>query len=87
MTLQLPCCNSCVDDESHRIGGDCCVGLICHKYGATGGDSDNDPPEADRRLPNGGEPIANCTAGGEIELIFIADGAVAAALFVSLLLR
>lgn len=26
-------------------------------------------------------PIANCTAGGEIELILIADGAVAAALF------
>lgn len=86
----LPCCSSCVDEES-LIGGDCCVvGLICHRYGAIGGDSDNEPPETDRRLPTGGEPIANWTAGGDIELILMADGAVAAALFTlfgSLLLR
>lgn len=78
-------------DDDCLIGGDCCVvGLICHRYGATGGDSDNDPPDAERRLPSGGEPMANCTAGGDIELMFMADGAVAAALFTlfgSLLLR
>lgn len=77
-------------DEDSLIGGDCCVGLICHKYGATGGDSDNEPPDAERRLPKGGDPIANCTAGGDIELMLMADGAVAAALFTlfgSLLLR
>lgn len=78
-------------DEDCLIGGDgWAVGLICHKYGATGGDSDKDPPEVDRRLPSGGEPMANCTAGGDIELMLMADGAVAAALlalFVSLLLH
>lgn len=45
------------------------VGLICHKYGASGGDSESEPPDVERRLlPSGGEPMANCTAGGEIEL-------------------
>lgn len=41
------------------IGGDCWyVGLICQRYGATGGDSDViDPPEIDLlRLPKGGDP-------------------------------
>lgn len=71
-----------------RIGGECCVvGLICHKYGATGGDSDSDPPDVERRrVPNGDEPIANCTAGGDIELISMADGAVVAILLTLLLL-
>lgn len=71
-----------------RIGGDCCVvGLICHRYGATGGDSDSDPPDIERRrAPNGDEPIANCTAGGDMELISMADGAVVAILFVLLTL-
>lgn len=66
-----------------RIGGDCCVvGLICHKYGASGGDSDSEPPDVERRrLPGGGEPMANCTAGGEMELMSTADGTVAGAVF------
>ena len=74
----------CGDVADCRIGGDCCaVGLICHKYGANGGDSDSEPPDVDRRrLPNGGEPRANCTAGGDIELISI--GAV---IFVALFAR
>lgn len=75
-----------------RIGGDCCVvGLICQRYGASGGDSDSEPPDVERRrLPSGGEPMANCTAGGEMELMSTVDGAVAGAVFalaVVLLLR
>jgi hypothetical protein len=46
-------------------------GEICHVDGGTGGVSPQ--PEVDlRRLPDefdGGVPIANCTLGGEIELI------------------
>lgn len=45
-------------------------GLICQVHGGTGGVSG---PQADvRRLPDefdGGVPIANCTLGGEIELM------------------
>jgi hypothetical protein len=45
-------------------------GDICHVDGGTGGVS---PPDVDlRRLADdadGGVPIANCTLGGEIELI------------------
>lgn len=55
VSISLPC--SCDDDC--RIDGDCWDGLTCHKYGASGGDSDNDPPDVERRLPSGGVPIAN----------------------------
>lgn len=61
-----------VDGEtvSDRRTGDVCVaGLTCQVLGG-GGVSDSEVPEADRRLaPIGGVPIANCTDGGEIELI------------------
>lgn len=47
-------------------------GLICHVLGGTGGVSAC-PPDVDRRrLPEvleGGVPIANCTLGGDIELM------------------
>ena len=51
-------------------------GLICQLHGGgLGGVSESDDPEADRIRPmpaketDGGVPIANCTAGGEIELM------------------
>lgn len=53
------CCNFWVVDDC-LSGGDCWnVGLICHRYGATGGDSPDvsEPPDVDLlRLPNGGDP-------------------------------
>lgn len=45
-------------------------GLICQVLGGTGGVSGPNPEV--RRLPaelEGGVPIANCTLGGDIELI------------------
>lgn len=52
-----------------RRGEWCDAGLTVQHDGG-GGVSDSDPPDVDRRrLPVGGVPIANCTAGGEIELI------------------
>lgn len=52
-----------------RRNGDVWVaGLTCHVDGG-GGVSDNELPDAERcRPPIGGVPIANCTAGGDIEL-------------------
>lgn len=54
--------------SDRRNGEWCDAGLICQTAGG-GGVSDRDPPEVDRRRPLGGVPIANCTAGGDIELI------------------
>lgn len=54
----LLCCICCGIDDC-LIGGDGWnVGLICQRYGATGGDSEvSDPPEIDLlRLPKGGDP-------------------------------
>jgi len=53
-----------------RRKGDCeCPGDTCQVLGACGGGvSDSDPPEAER-IRVGGVPMANCTAGGEIELM------------------
>lgn len=47
-------------------------GEICHVLGGTGGVSGPHPDVDLRRLPDeldGGVPIANCTLGGEIELM------------------
>lgn len=48
-------------------------GEICHVEGGIGGVSPPPPPDVERlRLPDeldGGVPIANCTCGGEMELI------------------
>lgn len=50
-----------------RLNGEWCVaGLTCHVQGG-GGVSDNEPPDVERRLVPGGVPIANCTAGGDID--------------------
>lgn len=55
---------------SERRSGDCCdAGLTVQQLGG-GGVSESDPPEVDRRrLPEGDVPIANCTVGGDMELI------------------
>lgn len=51
-----------------RNGDECVAGLTCHVDGG-GGVSDNELPDAERcRPPIGGVPMANCTAGGDIEL-------------------
>lgn len=55
-----------------RLRGDCVwpPGLTCQVQGAEGGGvSDSEPPEVERCRPCGGVPMANCTAGGEMELI------------------
>lgn len=60
-----------------RADGDCwkfvvAEGLICHVLGGTGGVSGPHPDVDRRRLPevfDGGVPMANCTLGGEIELM------------------
>jgi hypothetical protein len=47
-------------------------GLICHVLGGTGGVSGPHPDVERRRLPDefdGGVPMANCTLGGDIELM------------------
>jgi hypothetical protein len=47
-------------------------GLICHVHGGTGGVSGPHPDVERRRLPDefdGGVPMANCTLGGDIELM------------------
>lgn len=52
-----------------RSGDDCVAGLTCHVHGG-GGVSDSEVPDAERRrTPAGGVPMANCTEGGDIELI------------------
>lgn len=53
-----------------RRSGDWCEAGDTVQHVGGGGVSDSDPPEVDlRRPPDGGVPMANCTAGGEIELI------------------
>lgn len=60
-----------------RADGDCwklvvADGLICHVLGGTGGVSGPQPDVDRRRLPDvfdGGVPMANCTLGGDIELM------------------
>lgn len=52
-----------------RSGEWCDAGLTVQQEGG-GGVSDSEPPDVERRrLPVGGVPIANWTAGGDIELI------------------
>lgn len=52
-----------------RNGDGCVAGLICQVLGG-GGVSDSDVPDVERRrTPAGGVPMANCTDGGDIELI------------------
>lgn len=55
--------------DERRNGDGCVAGLTCQLHGG-GGVSDSEVPEADRRrAPAGGVPMANCTDGGDIELI------------------
>lgn len=47
-------------------------GLICQVHGGTGGVSGPQPDVERRRFPDefeGGVPMANCTLGGDIELM------------------
>lgn len=63
-------CDNTGELVSDRRSGEWCdAGLTVQQDGG-GGVSESEPPDVDRRrLPVGGVPIANCTAGGEIELI------------------
>lgn len=52
-----------------RNGDDWIAGLTCHVDGG-GGVSESEVPDAERRRePIGGVPMANCTDGGDMELI------------------
>ena len=76
--MGLPSVGSLVSAEGktgelcpERRKGDavCAPGLTCQVQGALkGGVSDSELPEAERKRP-GGVPMANCTAGGEMELM------------------